>query len=78
MRGKRAKLPLIEDNIQIPNIPPLKISNNYNDTKSLELKDWQISDIINFTICTIEDDKNIAQWENPKYLLKKIQKRKKT
>lgn len=78
MRGKRAKLPLIEDNIQTPNIPPLKISNNYNDTTSLELKDWQISDIIDFTICTIEDEKIIAQWKNPKYLFKKKQKRKKT
>lgn len=41
MRGKRAELPLIEDNIQIPNIPPLKTSNNYNDTTSLDLKGWQ-------------------------------------
>lgn len=77
MRGKRAELPLIEDNISTLNIPPLKISNNYNDTTSLDLKGWQISDIIDFTIRVIEDDTIIAQWENPKYSLKKTQKRKK-
>lgn len=78
MRGKRAELPLIEDNIQTPNIPPLKISNNHKNATSLDLKDWQISKIIDFTICTIEDDIIIAQWKNPKYLFKKVQKRKKT
>ena len=78
MRGKRAELPLIEDNIQTPNIPPLKTSNNYNDTTSLDFKGWQISDIIDFTIRVIEDDTIIAQWKNPKYSLKKVQKRKKT
>lgn len=68
MRGKRAELPLIEDNIQTPNILPLKDLNNRNDTTSLDLKNWEISDIIDFTICTVEDDEIIAQWKNPKYL----------
>lgn len=65
MRGKRAELPLIEDNIQTPDIPPLK---NLNNTTPLDLKNWEISDIIDFTICTVEDDEIIAQWKNPKYL----------
>lgn len=55
VRGKRAELDLIEDSQIIPDIPPL------------ELKDWEVSDVVNFTIRTIDTDEIVAQWENPKY-----------
>ena len=57
-RGKRAELDLIEDSeigISSAIIPPL------------ELKGWEISDVVNFTIYTIDTNEIVAQWENPKY-----------
>lgn len=58
VRGKRAEITSIEDKgIEISSviIPPL------------ELKGWEISDVMNFTIYTIDTNEIIAQWENPKY-----------
>lgn len=55
MRGKRAELPLFDDALDIPDIPPL------------DLKDWEISDVIDFTIRIIATDEIVAQWKNPKY-----------
>lgn len=55
IRGQRAELPLFDDAINIPDIPPL------------ELKKWEVSDVVDFTIRTIDTDEIVAQWENPKY-----------
>ena len=58
VRGKRAEITSIEDKgigISSVIIPPL------------ELKGWEISDVMNFTIYTIDTNEIIAQWENPKY-----------
>lgn len=55
MRGKRAELPLFDDALDIPDIPPLN------------LKDWEISDVAKFKIITVDTNKVVAQWENPKY-----------
>lgn len=55
VRGKRVELDLIEDSQIMPIISPL------------ELKDWEISDVADFTIRIIDTDEIVAQWENPKY-----------
>lgn len=55
MRGKRAELPLFEDTIDIPDIPPL------------DLKGWEVSDVVDFTIRTVDTDEIVARWENPNY-----------
>jgi hypothetical protein len=55
IRGKRAELPLFEDAIDIPNIPPL------------DLKSWEVSDVVDFTIRTVDTDEIVARWENPNY-----------
>lgn len=54
-RGQRAELNLIEDSQIIPDILPL------------ELKGWEVSDVVDFTIRTIDTNEIVAQWENPKY-----------
>ena len=54
-RGKRAELDLIEDSQIIPDILPL------------DLKGWEISDVVNFTIRTVDTDEIVAQWDNSKY-----------
>lgn len=55
IRGKRAELPLFDDAIDIPDIVPL------------DLKDWEISDVVDFKIMTVDTNKVVAQWENPRY-----------
>jgi hypothetical protein len=55
IRGKRAELPLFEDAIDIPNIPPL------------DLKSWEVSDVTEFKIIAVDTGEVIAQWENPNY-----------
>lgn len=55
MRGKRSELPLFDDTIDVPDILPL------------DLKDWEISDVVDFKIMTVDTNKVVAQWENPRY-----------
>lgn len=55
IRGKRAELPLFDDAIDIPNIPPL------------DLKGWEVSDVVDFKIIAVDTGEVIACWENPNY-----------
>lgn len=55
MRGKRAELPLFDDALDSPDIPPL------------DLKGWGISDVVEFKIMTLDTNEVVAHWKNPKY-----------
>ncbi len=55
VRGQRAELPLFDDAIDIPDIPPL------------DLKGWEVSDVVDFKICTVDTNEIVAHWENPNY-----------
>lgn len=55
MRGKRAELPLFDDTIDVPDIPPL------------DLKDWEVSDVVDFKIIAADTGEVITCWENPNY-----------
>ena len=55
IRGKRAELPLFDDAIDIPDIPPL------------DLKGWKVSDVVDFIIRTVDTDEIVVRWENPNY-----------
>ena len=55
IRGKRAELPLFDDALDIPDIPPL------------DLKGLENSDVVDFTIRIIAADEIVAQQKNPKY-----------
>lgn len=37
------------------------------DTSAPHLKNYEIVDIINFAVKTIDNDKTIYEWNNPKY-----------
>ena len=51
-RGLRAKTGVYDDAL---------------DISPLDLKGWEVSDIIDFTICTVDTGEIIARWDNHSY-----------